>query len=76
MNREFFDLYVETQLAPPLQKGDVLRRENDPPDRFLVLLILDNLATHRNPKPAAILKHIGAWFVFRAKPSTGRLCCP
>ena len=24
MNREFFDLYVETQLAPTLQKGDVL----------------------------------------------------
>ena len=26
MNREFFDLYVETQLAPTLQKGDVVRR--------------------------------------------------
>ena len=24
MNREFFDLYVQTQLAPTLQKGDVL----------------------------------------------------
>jgi len=38
MNREFFDLHVETQLAPTLHKGDVLRRENDPPDHFLVLL--------------------------------------
>jgi hypothetical protein len=62
MNREFFDLYVETQLAPTLHKGDVV--------------ILDNLATHRSPKAAAILKDIGAWFVFRGKPSTGRLCNP
>ena len=31
INRELFDLYVETQLAPTLHKGDVLRRENDPP---------------------------------------------
>lgn len=50
MNREFFDLYVETQLAPILHKGDVV--------------ILDNLATHRSPKVAAILKDIGAWFLF------------
>ena len=40
--REFFDLYIETQLAPTLQKGDVV--------------ILDNLATHKSPKAAAILK--------------------
>ena len=50
INREFFDLYVETQLAPTLQKGDVV--------------ILVNLATHRSPKAAAILKDIGAWFLF------------
>ena len=50
INREFFDLYVATQLAPTLQKGDVV--------------ILDNLATHRSPKAAAILKDIGAWFLF------------
>ena len=62
LNRELFDLYVQTQLAPTLHKGDVV--------------ILDNLATHRSPKAAAILKDIGAWFRFRAKPSTGRLCCP
>ena len=53
MNREFFDLYVETQLAPTLHKGDVV--------------ILDNLATHRSPKAAAILKSIGAWFVLRGE---------
>lgn len=50
MNREFFDLYVETQLAPTLEKGDVI--------------ILDNLATHRSPRAQDILKAIGAWFLF------------
>jgi transposase len=50
INRELFDLYIETQLAPTLRKGDVV--------------ILDNLATHRSPKAAAILKDIGAWFLF------------
>ena len=50
MNREFFDLYVQTQLAPTLQKGDVV--------------ILDNLATHKSPKAAAILKDIGASWVW------------
>ena len=50
INREFFDLYFETQLAPTLQKGDVV--------------ILDNLATHLSPKAATILKDIGAWFLF------------
>ena len=38
MNREFFDLYVGTLLAPTLHKGNVV--------------ILDNLATHRSPKAA------------------------
>ena len=50
MNREFFDLYVETQLAPTLQKGDVV--------------ILDNLSTHKSPKATALLKDIGARFLF------------
>jgi len=50
MNWEFFDLYVGTRLAPTLHKGDVV--------------ILDNLATHRSPKAAEILKDIGAWFLF------------
>ena len=44
------DRYVETQLAPTLHKGDVV--------------ILDNLATHRSPRATAILKDIGAWFLF------------
>lgn len=60
INRGFFDLHVETRLAPTLQKGDVLRRENDPPDHFLILLILDNLGTHKGPKAAALLQHPAA----------------
>ena len=49
MNRDLFDSYVETQVAPTLQRGDVV--------------ILDNLATHRSPKAAAVLKEVGAWFL-------------
>ena len=50
MNREIFDTYVETQLAPTLQPGDVV--------------ILDNLASHKSAKAEAILKQRGAWFLF------------
>ena len=38
MNGELFELYVETQLAPTLQTGDVI--------------ILDNLSSHKSPKAA------------------------
>jgi len=50
MNRAAFDVWVETQLAPELGKGDVV--------------ILDNLAVHRSPKAAEILRAKGAWFLF------------
>lgn len=50
MNSEMFDLYIETQLAPGLRKGDVV--------------VLDNLSSHKSPKAAQILKDIGAWFLF------------
>jgi transposase len=50
MNRQLFDLYIETQLAPTLNKGDVV--------------ILDNLSSHKSDKAAQILKDIGAWFLF------------
>ena len=50
MNRQMFDLYVATQLAPTLQAGDVV--------------ILDNLAAHKSEKAKAILKRRGAWFLF------------
>lgn len=50
MNRAIFEAYVETQLAPTLKPGDVV--------------ILDNLASHKSEKAAAILKQRGAWFLF------------
>jgi transposase len=50
MNRETFDTYVETQLAPTLRRGDVV--------------ILDNLASHKSVKAEAILRQRGAWFLF------------
>jgi transposase len=50
MNRESFDIYVETQLAPTLQKGDVV--------------VLDNLSSHKSAKAEAILRQRGAWFLF------------
>ena len=50
MNRELFELYVETQLAPTLQVGDVI--------------ILDNLSSHKSPKAADAMRSVGAWFLF------------
>jgi len=48
--RESFDVYIETQLAPLLQPGDIV--------------ILDNLAAHKSAKAQAILKEKGAWMLF------------
>ena len=50
MNRQLFEAYVETQLAPTLAPGDVV--------------ILDNLSSHKGPRAAEILKNAGAWFLF------------
>ena len=50
INRAVFDTYIETQLAPTLQRGDVV--------------ILDNLAAHRSAAAAECLKAKGAWFLF------------
>ena len=50
MNRQIFETYIETQLAPTLNPGDVV--------------ILDNLASHKSPKALALLKERGAWFLF------------
>ena len=57
MNREIFDTYVETQLAPTLQMGDVV--------------ILDNLPSHKSAKAEAALKQRGAWFLFLPPYSPG-----
>lgn len=50
MNRQFFDAYVETQRVPSLAPGDVV--------------ILDNLSSHKGTRAAALLKDVGAWFLF------------
>ena len=50
MDGAAFDAYVETQLAPTLQQGDVV--------------ILDNLPSHKSAKAEAALKQRGAWFLF------------
>lgn len=50
MTKEIFEIYVETQLAPTLDTGDIV--------------ILDNLPSHKSDKAKAILKDRGAWFLF------------
>ncbi len=55
MTKEIFEIYVETQLAPELEKRDVV--------------ILDHLAAHKSEKAEQILRDIGAWFLFLPKYS-------
>lgn len=50
MDRQIFETWIETQLAPTLEPGDVV--------------ILDNLSSHKSEKAKAILKQRGAWFLF------------
>jgi transposase len=50
INRDLFNTYVETQLAPALKPGDVV--------------ILDNLSSHKSPYAAQVLESVGAWFLF------------
>lgn len=50
MNRHIFEIYVETQLAPGLSKGDVV--------------IMDNVAFHKGPKAEALIRDRGAWVLF------------
>ena len=50
MNRRIFETYVETQLAPTLQKGDVV--------------ILDNLRAHKSPVAEKAPAASGAWILF------------
>jgi transposase len=50
MDRRIFETYVETQLAPTLQPGDVV--------------ILDNLPAHKSPAAEAAINAKGAWLLF------------
>ena len=50
VNRAIFETYVETQLAPTLNKGDVV--------------IMDNLAAHKSPLVEQLIRDTGAWVLF------------
>ena len=50
MNRTAFDTYIETQLAPTLQPGDVV--------------IADNLSSHKSARAQNCLKAQGNWMLF------------
>jgi transposase len=50
MNRAAFNVYVETQLAPTLRRGDVV--------------ILDNLSVHKSARAEAAIRARGAWMLF------------
>ncbi len=50
MNRDIFETWVETQLAPTLNPGDVV--------------IMDNLSSHKSPKAERTIRSKGAWLLF------------
>lgn len=50
IDRRIFETYVETQLAPTLQPGDVV--------------ILDNLPAHKSAAAEAAIRARGAWLLF------------
>ena len=50
MNRCIFETYVETLLAPTLEKGDVV--------------IMDNLSAHKSPAAEKAIRAKGAWILF------------
>ena len=50
IDRNAFNVYVETQLAPTLNRGDVV--------------ILDNLSVHKSAAAAQVLRKRAAWFLF------------
>ena len=62
MDGPAFAAYVEKVLVPELAPGTVV--------------ILDNLATHKNSAAAKAMRDAGCWFVCRGKPSTGRFPVP
>lgn len=50
MNTPRFETWIETQLAPELQPGDVV--------------ILDNVGFHKSERAAELVRRRGAWFLF------------
>ncbi|NJM35709.1 MAG: hypothetical protein HC850_14560 [Rhodomicrobium sp.] len=55
MDGRTFDTDIRRQLAPSLERGDVV--------------ILDNLNVHKSPRAAQALAERGAWFLFLPKYS-------
>src|SRR3990172_6257241 len=62
LDRAALDLYIETQLAPTLQAGEVV--------------MLDNLKVHASAKAADVLKARGAWFLFLPANSPDQIGTP
>ena len=50
MDRRIFETYVETQLVPTLEKGDIV--------------IMDNLPAHKSPLVQKAILDRGAWVLF------------
>ncbi len=50
MNKQIFETYIETQLAPTLSSGDVV--------------IMDNVAFHKSKRVEQLIKNRGAWVLF------------
>lgn len=50
MDRVAFDVYIESQLAPTLSRGDVV--------------ILDNLSVHKSQRAEQAVRERGAWMLF------------
>jgi transposase len=50
MDRAAFDVYIESQLAPTLSRGDVV--------------ILDNLSVHKSARAEQTVRERGAWMLF------------
>jgi len=50
MNRHIFEIYVEKELAPTLEEGDIV--------------IMDNLAAHKSQAAEKAIKAKGAWILF------------
>ena len=50
MTADIFETYIETQLAPTLEKGDVM--------------VLDNLPAHKRDRIRKLVRKRGAWLLF------------
>ena len=50
MNKQIFEIYIETQLAPTLSQGDVV--------------FMDNVSFHKSQKIEQMIKNRDAWALF------------